>query len=254
MIANTSAFVQRFIVGQRPVVIRGARETDKLLQWYSKEWAKAPFLSKYGDAQVNIADIPYGDQFTGEKLDKVSLRDFVEQISTSSGRGADTKSIKYVFINAREMLSQVQETIEGLPSPGWMSPPQTADDGRTKRRLQFVPFLTEFYLGAAGSGAPFHSHNAAWNYLAYGKKKWALITPDEALWSVKSAWSFFMEDMARMSKDLQTQTPPLTCTQHSGDLIVLPPRWGHTTLNLRNSIGIAREFNFNLDSAAAEKE
>ena len=32
------------------------------------------------------------------------------------------------------------------------------------------------------------------------------------------------------------------CVQHAGDMVVLPEGWAHATLNLRTSVGIAREF------------
>ena len=32
------------------------------------------------------------------------------------------------------------------------------------------------------------------------------------------------------------------CTQHAGDVIYVPPLWGHATLNVKQSIGVAHEF------------
>ena len=37
--------------------------------------------------------------------------------------------------------------------------------------------LPQFAIGATGSGAPFHSHMAAYNYLAFGRKRWFLVSP-----------------------------------------------------------------------------
>ena len=34
----------------------------------------------------------------------------------------------------------------------------------------------------------------------------------------------------------------LECVQESGDVMVLPSGWSHATLNLRASVGAAREF------------
>ena len=33
-----------------------------------------------------------------------------------------------------------------------------------------------------------------------------------------------------------------TCDQHAGDVLVLPDLWGHLTLNLETSVGVAQEF------------
>jgi hypothetical protein len=32
------------------------------------------------------------------------------------------------------------------------------------------------------------------------------------------------------------------CEQRAGDVIVLPDLWGHVTLNLQTSVGVAQEF------------
>jgi ribosomal protein L16 Arg81 hydroxylase len=34
----------------------------------------------------------------------------------------------------------------------------------------------------------------------------------------------------------------LECTQHAGDIMYVPSLWGHSTLNTRQSIGVAHEF------------
>ena len=34
----------------------------------------------------------------------------------------------------------------------------------------------------------------------------------------------------------------LRCVQHAGDMLVLPVGWGHLTLNLKTSVGVAKEF------------
>ena len=41
---------------------------------------------------------------------------------------------------------------------------------------------------------------------------------------------------AAMRRDL------LHCTQYSGDVMYVPTLWGHATLNVRQSIGVAHEF------------
>ena len=35
---------------------------------------------------------------------------------------------------------------------------------------------------------------------------------------------------------------PLTCIQHSGDLLYVPAKWGHSTVNLTPTIGVAVGF------------
>lgn len=47
---------------------------------------------------------------------------------------------------------------------------------------------------------------------------------------------------------------PLTCVQDAGDLLVLPDLWGHATLNLEPSVGLAREFTFVLRAPGTTPE
>ena len=34
----------------------------------------------------------------------------------------------------------------------------------------------------------------------------------------------------------------MTCTQQPGDIMFVPSLWGHGTINLKQSIGVAHEF------------
>jgi oxalate decarboxylase/phosphoglucose isomerase-like protein (cupin superfamily) len=46
---------------------------------------------------------------------------------------------------------------------------------------------------------------------------------------------------------------PILALQRAGDLLYLPAEWGHATLNLRETIGIAEEF-FMVDLADAPEQ
>jgi len=229
----------RYVLAQRPVMVRGARAADDVLRWYSKVWRKKALLKKYGDAKVNVADIPYVEVFTHQSSRQMSLREYVaaaDAVARLINEGGATPS-QYVFIRANDLFAQVGESADDLPNPQWVAPLQLGNGAL----LAFKPDLTEFYVGAPGSGAPFHSHSAVWNYLAHGRKAWALTPPEDGLWSVRPALNFFEKHLEQLPDTLGIR-PPRTCVQEAGDLLVLPPRWGHATLNLRSSVGIAREF------------
>merc|ERR1712224_1045390 len=98
-------------------------------------------------------------------------------------------------------------------------------------------------------GAPVHWHNSAVNFLYYGKKRWVVFSPEEAFYSVKSSLHFFHEDLPdiksgarRVFKATDRQLHPMEFTQEAGDLVLLPDYWGHGTLNIETSVGIAFEF------------
>lgn len=55
-----------------------------------------------------------------------------------------------------------------------------SSEGGTARKLHKDfrdNWKSQFYLGPALSGAPFHNHGPAFNVLVHGKKEWTLMPP-----------------------------------------------------------------------------
>ena len=102
----------------------------------------------------------------------------------------------------------------------------------------FPGYLTQFYLGPSGSGAPWHYHTTAINTLAYGRKRWFLTPPELSQYSTQHPAAWFEQEYA------QADAKPLECIQEAGDLLVVPSMWGHATINIETSIGMAFEFTF----------
>lgn len=98
--------------------------------------------------------------------------------------------------------------------------------------------IYQFYLGSAGTGAPMHIHGDAINVMAYGFKRWFLYPPSDAFYSNKQASKWYIEDYPLL------QNQPFECIQEGGDIMFAPHIWGHATLNLGETIGIAYEFLF----------
>jgi hypothetical protein len=63
------------------------------------------------------------------------------------------------------------------------------------------------------------------------KKKYANCFPSKT-----AAKIWFAEDLPRVAP-----RAALRCIQHAGDVLFVPPMWGHATLNLDESIGFAAE-------------
>ena len=108
-------------------------------------------------------------------------------------------------------------------------------------------------LGPAGSGSPLHFHEDAVNALVYGVKRWDLLPPAKTLFSIEPPWCPPLggSDSSSSSAGGATGTstnvcgaPPeggLRCVQLPGDLMYVPRRWGHSTLNLVEGVAIAVE-------------
>jgi hypothetical protein len=111
------------------------------------------------------------------------------------------------------------------------------------------------YLGGPGSGAPWHLHKDAVNALVYGRKLWLLLPPERALYSALPMAEWLAAAEARGSAEASTNaTSPATtaaarglpkgalvCVQRAGDVMYVPPGWGHAVLNLNTSVGVAIE-------------
>lgn len=72
-------------------------------------------------------------------------------------------------------------------------------------------------------------------------QKWYLYPPERAFYTTQTAFDFAT---TYATKDTFTNPNllPLECTQYSGDVIYVPSLWGHSTLNIQQSIGVAHEF------------
>ena len=121
-------------------------------------------------------------------------------------------------------------------------PPQLATPS-----APFQVHPAQFYLGAAGSGAPLHFHGDAFNVLVHGRKQWWLFPPDAGNYSAMPAMQWVSEVLPGLCKrceqrELPERACPLVVTQEAGDLLFVPRDWAHATLNLQPSVGYAIEF------------
>jgi hypothetical protein len=131
------------------------------------------------------------------------LWDQTENVNTSNGLepvwssyfAANGKPPFYVF-DATFLKSTFFNQSFWYPLPSWLTtaifPPSIANTtnwsvevdskktqlGVSRRKSLYTvrDVVTQFILGPRGSGAPFHYHCAALNFLLFGKKRW-LLTP-----------------------------------------------------------------------------
>ena len=105
----------------------------------------------------------------------------------------------------------------------------------------------QFALGPAGSGAVMHFHQPAINFLAFGRKRWSLLRPKDALYSDIPARTWvhqYVDGHQADGRNDRLREQHLQCTQNAGDVLILPLYWGHSTLNVEASIGFAFELAF----------
>ena len=80
---------------------------------------------------------------------------------------------------------------------------------------------------------------AQYNMLVYGRKRWFLSPPSQAVFSMMPAHAWVNEQLPRLRAANATL---YECEQRGGDMLIVPDGWGHLTYNLETSIGVAQEF------------
>ena len=185
----------------KPVLIRGVPNVEVL----QKKWKREQFERRFSMLPVEVGDIPYARSLGREG----GIKTFAEYRSTGK---------EYVFVQLHP--KQHQLLLNDIPKLGYFS--------------NLVELHTQFYQGAAGTGAPMHLHTDAWNCLVYGEKRWFLMPPFQGAYSAMPIRQWVDKQYPSMQV--------LECTQRSGDVLYVPKYWSHAVLNTRESIGIAREF------------
>jgi len=222
---------------------------------------KDQFLRHFKGAVTNVDSVPYGaahrSVFSGQndlksysdRQEEVTIGEFVNRIGeavtandTSAQCGVqdpecttnvNTSALKYMFSSnfvneypaIRKVSVAAKAYLNSLPSV---------------RRVNDL----QLFLGPAGSGAPFHWHPPAVNFLAFGEKRWYLIPPlgKGATYSNVPIREWLNDPYNRPLVD--DPTAVLQCTQHPGDIVFVPDQWVHATLNTKPSIGVAHEVIF----------
>ena len=95
-------------------------------------------------------------------------------------------------------------------------------------------FHIQLFVGPVSSGVPPHYHRPTLNYQTTGSKRWQLMPPADAIYSVKPSAAWQAEFRSGLNR-----SPVFECTQRAGDVLYLPQMWTHATVNNELSIGVA---------------
>ncbi|XP_065890131.1 uncharacterized protein [Dysidea avara] len=195
-------------IGQ-PLVIKGVGHDWSLLT----RWRRHYLEEHYGTMEVLGGSIPYGEIFQ-ESFGTVSVAEF---------------------------LTYMDKFHNELPEDYYSRPIRKMMRAALPFYLFDVEVLQRHFsqdYTIPGSGAPFHFHCNAINLLVYGRKKWLMLPPGQAIYSKLHPLRLYSDQHGHILSDLK----PLECVQHAGEMLYVPSNWGHATINLDESIGLAVEF------------
>lgn len=125
----------------------------------------------------------------------------------------------------------------------------------------------QLHLGGAHSGVPLQAHNASWNLLLAGKKKWFMLSPSalvdiakehfvcnqtresggdkdgrtglgrDIIACVATAQEWLLQAVPR----LRARRQVVEVTQRQGDVLYIPHDWQYATLNLADTVSVTKE-------------
>ena len=238
---------EEYIAIGKPVLIKGGAAGWGIKKWMPDYLRGSPFESM----RFPVSDVPYSNVYGGNAAVESTLGAFVNQTlarstwlhrdpssSTSSGDDAPTApapSVPYIFFG----LDQEQEKVFAPDLVQAHAPPFLGG------KFEFRTRTPQFYLGSAGSAAPMHFHEDAFNALAYGEKRWILLPPSRAAFSTVPGTEWLLQQQLK-EKNADNYNGDLKygmfCTQKAGDVIYVPHGWGHAVINNRASVGVAVNF------------
>jgi len=218
----TMAMFKRDHEDKAPVLIRGATK-----DWAAhRRWTRQYLSKRFGDWLFE-SKRPSKDPICGPtgaeylvapfRQQKVTLASFLSQMSNKDAATCTTKCSAaqnpgYIFAEIPRG-SSAHKLVYGDIDVGTLPFPW--------------PFSAETYfsVGATDSGLGMHRHLASWCAVIHGSK----------FWTFKQGFDELYEKGCHHNAGVRgTQT----CIQEAGDLLYLPPKWGHSVTNQGDVVAV----------------
>lgn len=245
----------RYWEGEEPVIVQNVTGG-----WLALDhWTKEEFLRRYPDVVVGMGSSrdlgQTGPDDAGDKLQKTSIQDFiVNHMHNPSGE-------KYVFDRKLNLPDGLLGDCQPFPMPNRMF----ADYGDaligmgTPERTMWKDHLA-LTIGRDLQGLTFHRHNAAWNVVVFGSKRWILYDAKRITNNITR--------LKRMTRDvdnpIQLTSPNWIrelyhknermheirnhghdCVQRAGEMLYVPRGWAHMVVNIGDTVAVVSERGLN---------
>eukprot|EP01041_Mallomonas_annulata_P011370 gene11370-23795_t len=256
---------------QRPVVITGNITGSTLSMW--KYIDKTDFVERYKDLRLSTGVIPYVTLYTSrtEFRREVPLAEWIIFMdswtppvdneghcdsATGSGSGLGDSSSSssscslpqrgrdgawIAFDNSVRAQSDVFASDVELPELFRYWEREGGGGGMRRYGMQLS-------IGGFSSGSPAHGHDAAFNILLTGRKRWFLLAPD-AMGPRDRFWAEDKHPLAQLDvfEKLRESGQLFEVTQYPGDVVYVPADWVHATLNTCDTVALAQEFGIGME-------
>lgn len=213
------AFFRNYYLMAQPVLLKGT----------TKQWAlhaamnRTGLQRRFGNRTVPEATQCYESPMQG-KLRQWPLGAFVKQMRARPG--------EKLMVDGAKALEHLPELPQSLfpPMPPVLSP-QWGDRKNLTLRVRSVGFQ----LGSLDSGCGPHFRGDAWHVTSFGRKRWFLQHPKDALYSSSTVKDWIGGKYSHLLRGVE-------CTQHPGDLLYIPGAYSRAVLHLEETVGVAGRF------------
>eukprot|EP01082_Thalassiosira_pseudonana_P011562 g10219.t1 g10219 contig4:1458046-1459257(-) len=232
-----------------PVIVRNVTDHWKALE----HWTKEEMVRRYPDVMVGMGasrDLGQtGPDDAGDALTKTTIKDFI----ANHMHEAD----KYVFDRKLNMPDGLLEDCMPYPMPTRMyhEDAEAIINSGLQNRLMWKDHLA-LTIGRDLQGLTFHRHNAAWNTVIFGAKRWLLydsvrfehnitrlkrMTRDinNPIQLTGADWIRKLYDVDERKEELRTFGHD--CIQRAGEMIYVPSGWAHMVVNIGDTVAVVSE-------------
>lgn len=149
----------------------------------------------------------------------------------------DQKRGKYVFDRKVSMPDELLQDVQPYPMPTRMFAEHGDEILKGPKRKMWKDHLT-LSIGSDLQGASFHRHNAAWNTIVYGAKRWVLydyrryeknttMLHRMAGYKVLTTPDWIRKMYTSKERIREIRHHGHDCVQHAGDMLYVPRQWAH---------------------------
>eukprot|EP00940_MAST-03C_sp_MAST-3C-sp2_P003439 g3439.t1 len=249
VVADLVRFFETYILRRRPVLVRNLMHADASINVYAQMLARDHLTQHFGDTVwkpfCGGGAIVCAATKTGVKLETF-VRDYAldTPASLESAISFAMNASRPAYIAQTTFSSPIDGRVRSVSEifpfrPSFLDIPGNGERTNASRRhTWFVrPGETQFFIGGPATGSRFHFHGAAWNLVAYGQKTWLVNPPARSLFATAPA-----SKVVNDPREIERLDGTYRCTQHAGDVFVLPEGWGHLTYNSALTVSVAGFF------------
>eukprot|EP00117_Sycon_ciliatum_P033742 scpid43672/ scgid25899/ JmjC domain-containing protein 8; Jumonji domain-containing protein 8 len=231
-------FLHHCVACRKPLLVKNIVASWPTL----KNWRRDMVLARFGEDEVTVNTIPYGDQY-GNTLpasqSRLKLKTFISKHmpvgnrssggGDGDGRSTSERNVAPAYVFDGKILHRNKNLWRNVDMPAALH--------------GFPTVLKQLIVGPSGAGSPPHFHGLAVNFLAFGRKRWLLAAPSHAQFTTQTALEWFQQHdrTSNPAAGSATHLAYTECVQSAGDALVVPDSWGHAVLNQQNSIAVAVE-------------